>query len=352
MSILEAKTALDKVITKSRVHFYKPIQIAEILFHHRVNNAPLDDVLSYKNTSKAWRDEVTLKLVGRVSTSSARYQDDLFNANAVPPEALGALAAENKRKHGIVEAYIYQRFSDRFSQMSEALDYCSANTRHDFDILTFIQHFYKQAGLKRSIDKIYEIIVYSLFSVIIESLETKITLSINPKKMGLLEEFSDFATMIMGISVANPVTIMPARIFRIGVTNAADRGLDMIANFGMAIQIKHLSLTEELAENIVTSVMADRIVIVCKEGEKNIILSLLNQIGWKSRIQSIITENDLQTWYQKALRGSYSDILGDTILSRLAEQIQLEFPSTVPDAFNRFLRERGYKPPQDNFWKI
>ena len=32
-----AKNALDSLITKSRVHLYKPIQIAEILFNERTN---------------------------------------------------------------------------------------------------------------------------------------------------------------------------------------------------------------------------------------------------------------------------------------------------------------------------
>ena len=36
MNILEAKQALDKVIAKARVHLYKPIQIAEILYRDRV----------------------------------------------------------------------------------------------------------------------------------------------------------------------------------------------------------------------------------------------------------------------------------------------------------------------------
>jgi hypothetical protein len=31
----EAKNALDKIIQKSRVHLYKPIHIAEILYRHR-----------------------------------------------------------------------------------------------------------------------------------------------------------------------------------------------------------------------------------------------------------------------------------------------------------------------------
>jgi hypothetical protein len=35
MDILQAKQVLDKVIAKSRVHLYKPIQIAEILHRDR-----------------------------------------------------------------------------------------------------------------------------------------------------------------------------------------------------------------------------------------------------------------------------------------------------------------------------
>ncbi|SUA25246.1 NgoI restriction endonuclease [Neisseria gonorrhoeae] len=60
----------------------------------------------------------------------------------------------------------------------------------------------------------------------------------------------------------------------------------MWSNFGLAIQVKHLSLDEELAEDIVSSISADRIVIVCKKAEQSVIVSLLTQIGWKSRIQT------------------------------------------------------------------
>jgi hypothetical protein len=35
MNIKEAKQSLDKIIEKARVHLYKPIQIAEILYQHR-----------------------------------------------------------------------------------------------------------------------------------------------------------------------------------------------------------------------------------------------------------------------------------------------------------------------------
>ncbi len=110
----------------------------------------------------------------------------------------------------------------------------------------------------------------------------------------------------------------------------------------MAIQIKHLSLTEELAENIVGSVSTDRIVIVCKDTEQKVIVSLLNQIGWKSKIQSIITEGDLGNWYEKALKGKFSDLIAPKVLENLTNEIQVEFPATNYEGFLQFMNKRSY----------
>lgn len=75
---MNSKIALDKIIKKSRVHFYKPIQIAEMLFHDRTNTRlELSDLESYRNASKRWRDQITQKLIGRISTSSQKYQDNM-----------------------------------------------------------------------------------------------------------------------------------------------------------------------------------------------------------------------------------------------------------------------------------
>ena len=64
MSLKQAKTSLDKIIRKSRVHLYKPIQIAEILYHHRVEGAlEIEDLESYRNISKKWRDSISLNLL-------------------------------------------------------------------------------------------------------------------------------------------------------------------------------------------------------------------------------------------------------------------------------------------------
>lgn len=353
MNIVEAKQAIDKIIAKARVHLYKPIQIAEILHRDRTQTdiiLELDNLETYRNVSKKWRDIVCNQFLGRSSTSSARYQDDIFNENAIPPHVLAILGKENRDKNGIVEAYIYRRFSERFTQMSSALSYCDTHDKSNFQLSEFLLLFWQEAGLRRSIDKLYEIVVYSLFSAIVSELELTVEVSMNPSKQPILTEFEDFAKNVINLQPDVTSFKTSAKIYRVGVTNASDRGMDIWANFGLAIQIKHLSLSEELAENIVSSVNADRIVIVCKQAEQKIILSLLNQIGWKSRIQSIITENDLIDWYEKALRGIYGEQIGEKMLQILSNEIKLEFPVTENVEFIRFYKGRGYDTLTDTLW--
>lgn len=346
----EAKKALDKVIAKSRVHLYKPIQIAEILYRDRVHkDIDLSQLEDYRTKSKKWRDDICIDLLGRVCTSSAKFQDNLFEDNAIPPVLIEVLGKENRKTSGAVEAYIYRLFSNKHSQLSEALNYCLNSDANTFDVKAFIDSFWNEPGLKRSLDKIYEIIVYALFSTLVSALNLQVTISVEADKMNILSEFEDFAKMVMCIDFSNPSYIQDAKVYRVGVTNAADRGLDMYSNWGPAIQIKHLSLDVSLAENIVNSVSSDRIVIVCKDAEKDIILSLLTQIGWRSHIQSIVTENDLINWYEKALRGKYSEIIGENLIKCLCEEIAEEFPSV--DEQPEILRNRHYEDINDSFWK-
>jgi len=303
----------------------------------------------YRNKSKRWRDEITVVLLGTKCTSSARFQDDLFNENAIPPEILYVLGEENKKNKGAVEAYIYKSFMGKHDQLTKALNYCLESTKETFLVNKFIDMFWHEPGLKRSIDKVYEIVVYALFSTLVSALDFKIEISLNTEKQDILHEFSDFAKMVMCIDENNMSNVQNARVFRVGVANAADRGLDMYSNWGPAIQIKHLSLDEELAENIVDSVSSDRIIIVCKDAEQNVIYSLLNQIGWKSKIQSIITEQNLFSWYEKALKGKYSNIIGDDLLKCLSTEINFEFPSIleIPD----FLKDRQYDLINNSYWQ-
>jgi type II restriction enzyme len=234
--------------------------------------------------------------------------------------------------------------------MSTGLNYCTSHDKTNFELSEFLSMFWREPGLRRSVDKIYEIIVYSLFSALVEALEVSVEVSMNPAKTDILKEFEDFAKNVIQLTPKQTSVKLKARINRVGVTNAADRGLDMWANFGLAIQIKHLSLTEELAENIVSSVSADRIVIVCKDTEQKIIVSLLTQIGWKSKIQSIITETDLLNWYEKALRGKFANTIGDIVLKNIIEEIAVEFPATNTVEFTEFYKHRGYDILKDKNW--
>ena len=349
MTVAEAKAMLDAVIAKSRTFLYKPIQIAEILHHQRIVNPELDllDLESYRTKSRHWRNIVSQELLGTVCSSSAKFQDDIFNA--VPPEALNILGQENLRTNGAVEAYIYSKFDNKHEQLEDALLYCMDSTPADFQIRQLIDSFWYEAGLKRSLDKMYEIIVFSLFDTLVNQLEMTVDVSVSENKIDVLHEFEDFAKKVMCLDCQKLVHSSSAHVYRVGVANAADRGLDMYSNWGPAIQIKHLVLSEELAESIVDSVSSDRIVIVCKAAESKLIVSLLTQIGWKSKIQSIITEDDLVEWYEKALRGTYSAEMGKKLLTTMCEQISIEFPSI--EQGRGILSQRNYKTINDTYWK-
>lgn len=333
--------ALDSLIKKSRVHMYKPIQIAEILYYHRTETGwDLSDLESYRNISKRWRDEVSLLLVGRRSTSSQKYQDNVFEANAIPPEFLVELGAINKASKGVVEAFIYKALEKRLSSVQEVDDYIRESTPDTFDLKELTAFFQKTPGLRRSVDKMYEILVYALFATIVRTLKAQVTLEIANNDKEILKDFESFMKLVLGIDRKQPRLVFPAALYRVGVTNAADRGLDIWANFGPAIQIKHLTLTPELVEDIADNIIADRIVIVCVDSEKESIETLLKQVGWGERIQGIITISDLDAWYKLCLSKKYRENLGEKLRQDVSREFVAEFPSIKEAA--PFMASRGY----------
>ncbi|MDP2704768.1 MAG: HaeII family restriction endonuclease [bacterium] len=346
------KQALDTIIRKSRVHLYKPIQIAEILYHHRIDkDLDLSELQSYRNISKRWRDDVSNLLVGRHSTSSQKFQDNIFEANAMPPALLVELGQINSKGKGFIEAYIYKALEARLSSVREIETYIKSSTPEAFSLKELVSFFQTTPGLRRSIDKMYEILVYALFATIVRALKAEVTLEIGNKDAEILKDFERFIKMVLGIDSKQTRLILPAALYRVGVTNAADRGLDIWANFGPAIQVKHLTLTPELMEDIVDSVTADRIVIVCLDTERESIEALLLQVGWGERIQGIITINDLDDWYKLCLSKKYRDNLGKNLLKDVQREFDAEFPSSK--GIKPFVESRGYDKivlPSD--WQI
>ncbi|PSF38754.1 HaeII family restriction endonuclease [Aphanothece hegewaldii CCALA 016] len=349
-SIQEAKDQLNDVIKKSRVDMYKPIQIAEVLRYSRLNidkALQITELATYKNKSCKWRDEVTKVLLGKSCTSSANYQHDLWNA--VPPESLKLLDTENKRTNGGVERYIYLKFSEKQKTIASIIAYIESTESKKFELSELLQFFKLNPGIKRSIDKAYEIVTYSLFETIIVALETKITVSVPSKKQNLLNEFSDLAKVLLGLQEGHNSWEFAAHIYRVGVTNAADRGLDMWANFGPAIQIKHLTLDTETAKKIIDQIESDHIVIVCRDTDKNIIQTITQQIGWGQRVRGIIQESELISWYDRCLKGKFSNELAKPLLECIANSFRKEFPHSV--ALADFLEERKYITIiVDSFW--
>ena len=350
-NLKDAQDALNSIIKKSRVHFYKPIQIAEILYQNRIEaRINLEQLEDYRNISKKWRDKITQKFLGRICTSSAKFQDNLFEANAMPPKLLAILGNFNKQNNGIIEAHIYKSFSDKYFQLNNALNYCLNARPNSFKLDEFINLFWNEVGLKRSIDKILEIVVYALFETIVTNAGIKIEIIPNDPNH-ILDEFSEFAEKVIGFNDRDRRLSFDAHFHRVGVTNAADRGLDIFANFGAVVQVKHLNLSEEIAEGITETITANKIVIVCKNAEAKVIQSLLTQIGWRSRIQSIITIEELSVWYDRALTGKHHLLLGENLLENIREQIQLEFPSVGNSEFDEFISSRGYDEVQYDNWK-
>jgi len=345
MNLNVAKNKLKNIIKITRAHFYKPIQIAEILYQIRSGNQEVSalDLESYRSKSKKWRDEISEKLVGRSCSSSSKFQDNLFDDNACPPEAIELLSQFNIINDGIVEEYIYGQFELKLSQFGSALNYINDVPLSEFNIDDFMSEFSSEAGLKRSLDKILEILIYSLFETIITTLDVEIDIKIKTKNK-YIDMFDGFIKKVLLIdSGTRDSKTQKVHFYRAGVTNAADRGIDMYCSFGAVVQIKHLSLTEPLALDIVNTVSSDNIIIVCKDVERNIIESLVGQLGWKSKIQSIITIEEVSTWYSLIVKGNISQDIKQSLIDRISNEIKLEFPSSDSKELNIIKNERDYQ---------
>lgn len=104
-----------------------------------------------------------------------------------------------------------------------------------------------------------------------------------------------------------------------------------------------MSLSAGLAENVVTSINSDRVILVCKDAEKEIITSVMNQLGWGHRIQAIITFDKILGWYEKIMRGEHSGQIGKAALTAIKEELSLEFPMLgLASEFEEFCEKRDY----------
>jgi len=254
---------------------------------------------------------------------------------------LSELASTNQN-NGIVECYVYSHVREKFASIAVLCANLESMQADNFSLESFLGFFEDHAKFRGSVDKAYEIAVYALFDSLVAEMNATVSLSIDKNTLSLLREFEDFSRLVLGCDIRHPTIQQPARLFRVGTANANDAGLDMWANFGPAVQVKHLSLQPQAAVDICNGVRADQLVIVCKSCEMESIQSIIGQLGLGEKLRGIITENDLKRWYDKCFLPQYKESLGKRIVASMIQEMKLEFPLSDTEIFNRFFKERNY----------
>lgn len=332
---------LQALIARSRVHMYKPIQVAEVLYHHRTDKTQIIDPLdrnTYRKQSKRWRDAVSLELLNSRSSSSAKYQDALWDETEIPPNVLMALATCNVEHDGAVEQYIYRKFAESMEAVSVLLASIDIDDPASFDVNGALEYFESSEPLRRSVDKVYEVIVYAVLQTAVSAVGSTVTVTFDGES-SLAAALSPLLERVMGVSLPAGARSVPAEFFRAGVTNAADRGLDMWGNFGPAVQVKHRDLSIEMARDITQGLDTSQVIIVCRGASDDAVMDVLTDPLLAPKVRAVITEDDIVNAYESMLRGEASH-LGGPLLSRLKESLLAEFPQS--QTLSHFLESRGY----------
>lgn len=336
VDINEAKEKLDHVIAIGRVEMYKPIQVAETLrvaaTSHDIN---LADVETYRTKSRQWRDIVTVKLFNKISTSSARFQDDIWNSSAVPPEAMVALGRANAASR-VVEAYIYSFIIEKNQKLVSARS-TVANLANRKQVEGLLSTF-NEATLTSSADRLYEILATAVFKT--ELSLTTYTVTVDRPKISNPRKSID--TLIDLVSEYS----MPLIVDRLGHTNAADAGLDIWTNFGVAVNVKRRPLNVALLEQIISDTPIGSLHIVCLEVEPTASTQLKNLKNLGVNI-SITTQEDLLNSIE-TLFSSKASL--DLFVRILTEAFDREFP--MAKTLEDFVTARGYtSTPLSGIWQ-
>lgn len=341
-TIADAKERLDKLIKKSKEILHKPIGVAEVLFRSRTEGLALGDREAYRRRSDRWSKTVVRGIRGFASTSNSRYWDQLFDNERLPPGAMVALGKANEADPDmpVVETYIYAHLEHRLQGIKEIIEWICERKPTKFNLRELIKKFFDDQRLKNSIDKLYEVLVHALFEVVARRIDATVCMKVDHDN-AILKKFDDMALEVLGVNSGSPSIEYPARLFRVGRANASDGGLDMWANFGPAVQVKHLSLTKaEAFQDICDRISADRIVIVCKDAATKAVQEVLEHEDLKDRVQGVITESMLCEWWDRACSLSEDRTMGPEILQELVAAIAEEFSVAGTDDF---IASRGYR---------
>lgn len=346
-----AKQRLDKFIKDAHFQAYKPIAIAETLYHAR-QGEDISDFAALPSNSLRWGAEISNLIVGRETNSTYKFKRDIWGAEGLSSEMLDALSAVNNATAGAIERYIYLYVNERHQTVASMMMVLRARTQADFKLDDLLGLFAASA-INRSIGKAYEIVAYSLLDTLAAGLEANVAVTIPVENEAMRQEFSGITEVLFGISGNMLQRTQAARIYRAGVTNAADKGIDMWANFGPVVQVKYSVLSPKMASKIVGELKGNKnveIIIVCKRISKRTAKEYKEKTGWAERVSGIITESDLITNYAICLRGNNKDVMTKQLLMSLRQGFEAEFPQI--NEIEEFLDKRGYTSMTvPDFWR-
>jgi type II restriction enzyme len=316
---------LDKVIGLARVEMYKPIQIAETLREFRLKKSfDPASLETYRNLSRELRNRVTLELIGKVSTSSMRYQDDVWNASALPPESLSALAKIN-RNHEI-EEYIYQHVYAKSLQMikiRKLLDQIE-NVK---EVASIFESF-DTPGLRSSADRLFEVFALAVLQTQIEKSDFTFTLAGNAESIS-----GQTGKKLISIAEGQGNDLELAKM---GHTNAADAGLDIWTNFGVVISVKNYTLDIDLFQKVLTDTPVGLLVIIC-ESTTSLLEKELKKIALERQVVVITSQELFADAELLLINANQSGLFVDKLISFYDK----EFPLAV--TLETFMMKRNYK---------
>ena len=81
---------------------------------------------------------------------------------------------------------------EKLASIEKVADYLSEATTDSFSFAHWTSLFQLSPGLRRSVDKMYEITVYALFSTIVRELKARVTLQLENEDTEISKDFESF----------------------------------------------------------------------------------------------------------------------------------------------------------------
>jgi hypothetical protein len=246
-----------------------------------------------------------------------------------------ALGNANSTNH-VVEAYIYSFIVEKNQELVTARSTVSnLNSKRQIENLLAA---FDVPTLKSSADRLYEILATAVFKT--ELSQTSYTISIDgPKPTNHQNSIDALVDLVFHFP-------MPLEVDRLGHTNAADAGLDIWTNFGVAVNVKRLPLNVALLDKIVKDTPIGSLHIVCLKVEPAALAKLgqLKKAGLKI---SVTTLKDLLNSVETLTGNKTSLKLFVDILTKSFDQ---EFP--MAKTLGDFIKSRDYfSTPLTGLWQ-